>query len=458
MRKPTLATRFNSISSAVGPLVIDNVMKEAKLDNFREVSNNSVFCTADGASIDINYLFDKHPNLKAFYNAYSISQRIFADTPVGSNTFQDLLNTFPKDIKGTLLKDKKLLNKFSDFYSSYLVIQSGLVDQENLKEMIEEFPKTFNQKYKKNKEYKDNPLIQAIQLDTQKGKVVLSIKLTGMDSQEKDLLSSGWTDLHNQDPELSKKLFDYCFFRAGIGFSPKTFMSLVPVYVKERLKSADGKVSYVDTFRKIPSVELQNVVTQFIRNNWNEYKIVPLIKDGNFIYDWNINQIRVEDPVTRKQCKTYIRTKVGKEEHLWVKDPGLSTDDYDTYRHIEPLGNNGEYLEISKEEIVEAMQKTTATSEETETPIEEESTPESNIESPHPTEPSKESLQEQMLQMMAVALPGDDRATILRKYTEARASVLAGQTAYGVFLQNVALKNGYKLDKAGAIEWFKKFC
>ena len=67
-----------------------------------------------------------------------------------------------------------------------------------------------------------------------------------MDEQRKEELRSAWIDLHKADPELSKKLFDYSFFIAGIGFSPKTFMALVPTYVKERLKGENElKNSYL---------------------------------------------------------------------------------------------------------------------------------------------------------------------------------------------------------------------
>ena len=75
-------------------------------------------------------------------------------------------------------------------------------------------------------------------------------------------------------------LFNYFFFRAGIGFSPKTGMALVPNFVKERLtaQSSQGQeVSYVDIYRHFPSMEqrLEIIIDQFIRNNWNESKLVP---------------------------------------------------------------------------------------------------------------------------------------------------------------------------------------
>ena len=78
------------------------------------------------------------------------------------------------------------------------------------------------------KQYNDNLLIQSIKYGTDKGgRATLQIDITGLDTQQKERLSSAWIDLHKVNPELSEQLFKYCFFRAGIGFSPKTFSARI---------------------------------------------------------------------------------------------------------------------------------------------------------------------------------------------------------------------------------------
>jgi len=146
------------------------------------------------------------------------------------------------------------------------------------------------------------------------------------------------------NPELSEQLFKYCFFRAGIGFSPKTFMSLVPVYVKERLKS------YVDTFRVLPSSTPEIVLDQFIRNNWDNNRLVPRkknivmrrLENGNF-------EVYKESDVKELQKTQYFKMKVDNVDKLYQQV--LLKDDSIEYKEVSPLGSNKDYLEVSVDGI-----------------------------------------------------------------------------------------------------------
>jgi hypothetical protein len=73
-----------------------------------------------------------------------------------------------------------------------------------------------------------------------------------MEQMQKDKLSSGWADLYKENPELAKKLFIYNFFKGGLGFSPKTFMNLVPISMKESIEN--NGIKYVDVYRHLPSL------------------------------------------------------------------------------------------------------------------------------------------------------------------------------------------------------------
>ena len=338
MRMPTFATRFNSISSAVGPLIIDNLITEHKME---KLSSESNILGSDGEEISINDIFLAHPILNQFKRTLGIAQSLFGNMPANSSGFRNLLTYISENpIGDIILGDRKILSSLSDFYQSYLVIAGNVVNSSNLGKVISEFPKEFMEKNYK-KQYNDNLLIQSIKYGTDKGgRATLQIDITGLDTQQKERLSSAWIDLHKVNPELSEQLFKYCFFRAGIGFSPKTFMSLVPVYVKERLKS------YVDTFRVLPSSTPEIVLDQFIRNNWDNNRLVPRkknivmrrLENGNF-------EVYKESDVKELKKTQYFKMKVDNVDKLYQQV--LLKDDSIEYKEVSPLGSNKDYLEIS---------------------------------------------------------------------------------------------------------------
>lgn len=342
MRMPTFATRFNSISSAVGPLIIDNLITEHKME---KLSSESNILGSDGEEISINDIFLAHPILNQFRRTLGIAQSLFGNMPANSTGFRNILTYAGENpIGDVILSDRKVLSSLSDFYQSYLVVAGNVVNSSDLSKVISEFPKEFMEKNYK-KQYDNNLLIQSIKYGTDKGgRATLQIDITGLDTQQKERLSSAWIDLHKVNPELSEQLFKYCFFRAGIGFSPKTFMSLVPVYVKERLNS------YVDTFRVLPSSTPEIVLDQFIRNNWDNNRLVPRkknivmrhLENGNF-------EVYKESDVKELQKTQYFKMKVDNVDKLYQQV--LLKDDSIEYKEVNPLGSNKDYLEISTDRI-----------------------------------------------------------------------------------------------------------
>jgi hypothetical protein len=254
------------------------------------------------------------------------------------------------------MSDRKLLSKLSDFYQSYLVVAGGVVDASRLESVIGEFPKNFIKEQYKQK-YADNLLIQSIKYGTDKGgRATLQVDITGLDTEQKERLGNAWTDLHKVDPELSLKLFEYCFFRGGIGFNPKTFMSLIPVTVKEKIPN------YVDTFRVLPDSIPDIVINQFVRNNWDNNKLVP--RERN-LYAKNITdgviEVYKEADVERLKDVQYFKMKVGNEDRLY--EQLIVRDDSIQYKRITPLGSNKDYLEISLNNISNPVENTTKISE-----------------------------------------------------------------------------------------------
>lgn len=143
--------------------------------------------------------------------------------------------------------------------------------------------------------YKGNPFVDSMKYDTTKlpdGRLipVLKIDITGLDTSQKEVLSSGWTDLYKQDPEIATKLFLYNFFRTGIGFSPKTFTSLTSTYIKSRLEN--NGVKYTSIFDGSVEINPMVVLKQFILNNLDNNKLCQkielekgeLFQEGTVIY------------------------------------------------------------------------------------------------------------------------------------------------------------------------------
>lgn len=471
MRKSTYATRFNSISSAVGPLIVDNLIIEHKMSQFIDANtdNGTHFYTADDVPVDIDDIFFDHPVLKQFARTVDIAKSLFSDMPAGSTGFRNLLAQLPKDIADKMYGDKKLLDQFSNFYQSYLLVQSGVINPKNLKDYATAFPKWFIEQNFKTK-YPDNELIQAIRMNVAKstGHPYLSINITGMDEQRKEELRSAWIDLHKVDPKLSKMLFDYSFFRAGIGFSPKTFMALVPTYVKERLKNENTGASYVDTYRRFPTVIPKLVINQFIRNNMDNNKLVPW-KGGNDTH-YNVNlkmgELKVYRPeeIADLTDVSYMKTKIGKETYYWHLDS--STSEELTFKRVKPLGNNGEYLEISTSEITNPLSEVSNVSEEkpastvqesasdlkTESP--QESTAEESVKTPVITKTEEVRNLSSLADLIMLQNPKLDHSGA----EKLALTIKEKERMFTKFLQKVFKQKGLDLNEDEALDEFHKYC
>lgn len=471
MRKPTYATRFNSISSAVGPLIIDNLIIEHKMSQFIDANtdNGTHFYTADDVPVDIDDIFFDHPVLKQFAKTVDIAKSLFSDMPAGSVGFRNLLAQLPKDIADKMYGDKKLLDQFSNFYQSYLLVQSGVIDSKNLKDYATAFPKWFMEQNFKD-EFPNNELIQAIRMNVSKktGHPYLTINITGMDEQRKEELRSAWIDLHKADPKLSKMLFDYSFFRAGIGFSPKTFMALVPTYVKERLMNENTGASYVDTYRHFTTVVPKLVINQFIRNNWDNTKLVPWKggKDTHYNVNLKTGELKVYRPeeIADLTDVSYMKTKVGKEIYLWHFE--TSSPNELTFKRVKPLGNNGEYLEISTSEIINPLSDTSSVSEDKVTTTVQESATDLKTES-HQESSAEESVKTQVISKTEEVKNLSAIADLIMlqnpKLDHEGAEKLAleikdKEKMFRKFLQKVFKHKGLDLNEDEAIDEFYKYC
>lgn len=367
MKLPTFATRFNSISNAVGPLAIDNLITDYKM---RKLNQESAILDKNNKEVNAINIMAKHPILEKFYSTQVLAKDLLKGLPANSQSFEDLLYSVSGNkILDTVMNDRKLLSSLSDFYQSSLLIYNDIVNEEDLKYYITKFPEEFLSKDYKTK-YKDNLLIQSIRFGNDKAdRLTLQVELTGVDTADKEKIGDGWSDLYNKDPELAMKLFNYCFFRGGIGFNPKSFMALLPMQMKERIPG------YLDTFRILPPVLAPYVIDQFVRNNWDNNKLVP-IKDGLNYKKLKNNQVEVTAKTDEEQRELgelqYFKTR--------VEENGVEVDKLyqivnviqetnkkprTIFKEIQPLGSNKDYIEISKNDITKATETTNKVVEDT---------------------------------------------------------------------------------------------
>lgn len=486
IRKPTLVTRLNSVASAVGPLIIDNIILEHKLMQFLESSSETGtgFYSSDGTNVDIDDLLHNHPMLREFAKAIDSrepdcpTRLLFADMPAGSRAFKGLIDAFPEYIKEKLYEDRQLLSKLSDFYQSYMLIANEIIKPIQIGNYIKGFPEYFI-KAKLKEKYPNNAFIQAIQttFDKKSGRGFLNINTTGMMEQEKERLRMAWTDLHKVNPKLSTQIFTYAFFRGGIGFSPKTWMGLVPTYVKEHLTTTkeDGtQTSYVDTYRNFPTDVMVDevIVEQFIRNNWDNNKLVPKKGGEGTMYDYShLEQgslwVHARNDINDLQGILFMRTVVGDKTYLWKRiTPVEDTESSIEFKRVLPLGNNGEYVEMSLDtdlsalEIVEEIsenndptelqdsaQKDTAISEDTSAPV-----PVTSV-----TEQAKSitDIVKYLIDARGLSekVAVDYVTELHRKAQEGTVSKFSKKD-----IQRIARDNGLNLDVDRALEWFKRLC
>ena len=356
-RLPVAATRLNSVTSAVGPLITDNIINNLKRKELNEESNIYDALVGD-TPITFESIVDKHPILREFNKSYSIADRTFADMITNSNAFRNVIEAIGATSMGrTLFNDSRLMSALSDFFQTYLAYANGVVKEGETLVYINEFPKAFAHRRYKEK-FKGNAFIDAIQFETKEGsnKVALNVDTTGWDQSLKSPLSSAWLDLYNTNAEgrnLAISLVKYFIHRGGVGFTPKTAMNLVPTLLKEKVPN------YNEAFKvkNIPSIDALALLDMFVRNNWDNYKLVPLRKIGDkekeIKGEFTPTGVTITDAsaVPQMQKLLYFRTKRGKEDIL-LKQKEVILDSLERpvaieYERISPLGANGDYVEIS---------------------------------------------------------------------------------------------------------------
>lgn len=356
----TLATRFNSISNAAGPLIVDNLMMEHKMGTFSgfiKIYDNDT--QTYNPVVSIQGILDLHPMLKQFSLGYDKARSIMRDMPLYSYDFNNIMESLGTLKVESIIKNRENLSKFADFYNSFRLIANNVIEANECDYYINKFPLEFFYKDKLKKKYEGNLFIDAMKLDIDAKTGVASIKIdiTGLDNRQKSVLISGYLDILSKDKELAIKLFKYNFFKGGLGFTPKTFMSLTPSLLKRAIDGYNN--SFITSMRNNP----EEVVNLFIRNNWSNSDFVKYLspthkeitEEGvevdkpNFSLgaDGSITIMNNKSLYARYNQQGYIRTKINGNYKLFKQIYANDKSNTLVYSEISPLGGNGICIEFT---------------------------------------------------------------------------------------------------------------
>ena len=351
----THMTRYNSITSAVGPFASDTMLQRTKDEAFR--SNEMI-------SEPVKEACD-NPILYAFREYASDVERNLLGTHLiqAGTKFRVTLDALGETLGYGRGVPSKVANALSDFYMSFYVNDSGNgegsvfdLSYENRKRVLTQFPKDFLRLKKK---YKDNILINSIQYveSDREQYPFLQLKTRGLNSTVLEDIKNAWISLYN-DPtsrDLALSLVEYNYFRGSFGFSPKTFMSLVPNVVKNNLNNYINVLNNRDS--RVESLDrTDRIIRQFILHN-------PKLIINRYRKLENYNPTDIVDDVYGECIEVTRKSEKDDKEKYTLKAsrPFVKIDD-NTYfvvrkeldtlvlKKVDELGGEGQGFEISTEE------------------------------------------------------------------------------------------------------------
>mgnify|MGYP004633244721 CR=1 FL=1 len=345
----THMTRYNSITSAVGPFASDSMILRTK---DRAFNANSMISDKIREACD-------NPILTAFRDgATFIERKLLGEHLIqaGSN-FESALDALGKTLGFSRGVPAKIGNAFSDFYMSYYVnsgSEGSVFDlgYDNRQYMLTKFPTDFlNLK----SQFKDNIFINSIQyVESDREQFpFLQLKTRGLSSTTLEDIKQAWVSLYNDEAsrDLAIRLAEYNFFRGSFGFSPKTFMNLTPNIVKSNLDNYMNTLNNRDSL--IEEGEFTDrIIRQFILhnpkliidryNNLEDYE-PESITDADYGDCLLLERrpekkkpISVSRPIIKIDKKTYF-----------VVDFNNPNQDTITLKEVDELGGDGQGFEIS---------------------------------------------------------------------------------------------------------------
>lgn len=360
-------TRYNSITSAVGPYAADTMNNRLSDEQFAA----NPFVTEEMKQAAEGIIFDENGKAISLIQAFRDTSADIERQLLGDNMIQASEETYKvyKALKGRMgYMSAKMAKEFGRFYMSYYMnMETPLFDLSDghREEMLDKFPKLFAGN--KNK-YRNNPFVQAVMLDKDKaGNDILAINTRGLTDTEIQALRSGWADLYTSEREkgiadkdnLAIKLVEYNFFLGSFGFSPKTFMSMTPNNVKLAIPGyKESLLRQLD----MNADRINNILMQFMLNQGyanlgtvEEGKVN--FKSGDLVADREFSAYGVKDAGIAK-----MKMKDGSTQWLYV-EPISNSNDVRVYFVDKLGGENGQCFEIDPSRKVYEIQSVVKNSE-----------------------------------------------------------------------------------------------
>lgn len=400
----TQATRSDTQGGAIGP---SNAVTTVKLGRIRDVfGTNSKITTLTGADFislseqtPESIMNSKLPILAAF-TYYGIIQPISILSmyfPNFNDSYQAIIEKFKENSKYGRLSAKTINSIYNDivpYYFSYFdsinyqvptqveTTEEGDKIIKNISPRdyyINYFPREFEE-FKTNNKYTSRlPFIRNLKVihknaNSPTDKIILSSngKLTPIKREQyiKDWESMLYKDDLNRD--MARKLFVYTVHRV-LGFSPKSFGSLVPTAIK-----LDNK-NYITTLQNLieGGFAWEVFYDQYVRNHLNNRELVPSIKNTTIGITSDTISFNVKlDNFSNEDMRQFAHPYKWDEEinyfryiHFNYRGKDLyfelsSTDSTEgaTYIKTKPLGELNNYIEYEYDtpmvESVISTQKT----------------------------------------------------------------------------------------------------
>lgn len=352
----THMTRYNSISSAVGPFASDTMLNRIKDIAFE---TNQLISSGLKQACHNPILMGTDDNPSGFRDAANeVEQRLLGQHMIqASSNFFRALQLLSKKTGHTRGVSSKIANAFSDFYMSFYAnanIDGSVFDlsREHRLEMLRDFPKMFMHLKEK---YKGNVLIDSIQYRETKREQFgfLELRTRGLSSEVTEDLTKAWLSLYD-NPEtrgLAIRLVEYNFFRGSFGFNPKTFLRLIPNSIKEALPQyRRSLVNRGNNMVEMTNISAERIIYQFILHN------PKLIVDK--YGDLEQYNPQTTDHSIYGECIVVDRVKSKSKGRIEPKTPFIKIDDkiyfiveaketYLTLKQVDELGGQGQGFEIS---------------------------------------------------------------------------------------------------------------
>lgn len=353
-RSITHMTRQNSIASAPGPYAANTIVNMLKsrqfdinpsLDGIRPAINNPVLTAFRMAS---EGLFNK-----------ILGQNLTQAGPLAQLIYETMQNYY-----GYI--SNSMAQEMSEFMMSFLVNLNNPVfdlSEGNRRYMILGFPTLF---VSMRTRYPDNLLLKSItyKTDTKSGKAVLELNSRGLEESDIQDIKAAWSDLYkkeqarlaqlgstynkHENENLAIKLVEYNFFRGGLGFSPKTFMRLVPEDIKDALPNYRENTRLTEQFdpSNFEGTAMENLMYQYMLNTGNfNMRMVDSLNIKRNESTGTLFVVEKDASAAGLKTRGIIPVRTGKSINYYKVESQPLSGIY-TLEKVEKLGGDGFAFEI----------------------------------------------------------------------------------------------------------------